>query len=312
MFKSITLLGVLASTVVATSYNLVDNFVGGSFLTGFNWEAIPDPTHGAVNYTDQAFAIAQNLTYTSSDTLILRADYTHVTNYPTGPGRNSVRIRSNKEYTTAVTILDLRHMPQGCATWPAFWTTLESDWPDNGEVDIIEGVNDVSPNQSTLHTTAGCTMVASTMSQTGTLVTTDCNTADNGNAGCGVQTTKASRPNYLPVILGGWYAMERTTSQINIWFWARDDTSVPADVSSGAASVVTSSWGLPVANFVSTNCNFDHFGPQNIIINLTLCGDWAGAVYPSTCPSTCTNYVNTEPAAFENAYWDIAWLKVYE
>ncbi|KAG8884881.1 hypothetical protein FRB97_003088 [Tulasnella sp. 331] len=270
MFKSITLLGVLASTVVATSYNLVDNFVGGSFLTGFNWEAIPDPTHGAVNYTDQAFAIAQNLTYTSSDTLILRADYTHVTNYPTGPGRNSVRIRSNKEYTTAVTILDLRHMPQGCATWPAFWTTLESDWPDNGEVDIIEGVNDVSPNQSTLHTTAGCTMVASTMSQTG------------------------------------------TTSQINIWFWARDDTSVPADVSSGAASVVTSSWGLPVANFVSTNCNFDHFGPQNIIINLTLCGDWAGAVYPSTCPSTCTNYVNTEPAAFENAYWDIAWLKVYE
>jgi beta-glucanase (GH16 family) len=49
-------------------------------------------------------------------------------------------------------------MPQGCATWPSAWEVDEADWPYEGEVDIVEGVNDQSPNQSTLHTSAGCTM----------------------------------------------------------------------------------------------------------------------------------------------------------
>ncbi|KAG8880546.1 hypothetical protein FRB97_000716 [Tulasnella sp. 331] len=313
MFKSAIFLGALASSAAATTYTIADSFIGPSFLTGFNWEAIADPTHGAVNYVDQPTAISQNLTFTSSDTLILRADSTHTTNFPTGPGRNSVRIRSNKEYTTAVTVLNLRHMPVGCATWPAFWTTLESDWPTNGEVDIIEGVNDVSPNQSTLHTTAECTMVANTMTQTGNLVTTDCNTADNGNSGCGVQTTKANSygPN-LNAVGGGYYAMERTSTYIKIWFWARNEANIPADITSGGSTVSPTNWGTPTADFVFNNCASSHFGPHNIIINLTLCGDWAGAVYPATCPSTCNNYVNTEPAAFANAYWDIASLKVYE
>ncbi|KAG9000521.1 hypothetical protein FRB94_005371 [Tulasnella sp. JGI-2019a] len=313
MFKSGLFLGALASTVAATTYTIADSFIGPTFLTGFNWEAIADPTHGAVNYVDQATAIAQNLTYTSSDTFIMRADYKTVTNFPTTAGRNSVRIRSNKEYTTAVTVLNLRHMPVGCGTWPAFWSTLESNWPTNGEIDIIEGVNDVSPNQSTLHTTAGCTMAASTMTQTGTLVTTDCNTADNGNSGCGVQTTKAN--SYGPGLNsagGGYYAMERTSTYIKIWFWAKNEASIPTDITSGATTVNPANWGTPTADFVATNCAFSHFGPHNIIINLTFCGDWAGAVYPSTCPSTCNAYVNTTPSAFQNAYWDIASLKVYE
>lgn len=62
---------------------------------------------------------------------------------------------------------DIRHMPQGCSTWPAAWETLESDWPNSGEVDVVEGVNDVVPNQSTLHTSAGCTMPASGLAMTG-------------------------------------------------------------------------------------------------------------------------------------------------
>lgn len=52
-------------------------------------------------------------------------------------------------------------MPQGCATWPAAWETLESDWPASGEVDVVEGVNDGAPNQSTLHTSGGCTIPGS-------------------------------------------------------------------------------------------------------------------------------------------------------
>ena len=54
-------------------------------------------------------------------------------------GRDSVRITSHNTYTHAVIVLDLAHMPTGCATWPAFWTVTSGTWPDGGEIDIIEG-----------------------------------------------------------------------------------------------------------------------------------------------------------------------------
>lgn len=98
--------------------------------------------------------------------------------------------------------------------------------------------------------------------------------------------------------------MERTASFINIWFWSRGDSSVPSDVKNGATSVDTSNWvsfvvsaiadsrdttritsvecytptltiisqGTPSANFPDTDCDIaSHFGPHNIIINLTFC-----------------------------------------
>ncbi|KAK7692230.1 hypothetical protein QCA50_003855 [Cerrena zonata] len=123
----------VVSTLAAT-YQLSDNHVGTDFLSTFVHEAIPDPTHGRVNYVDQATALAQNLTFASGNTLIMRAD-SKTTLSASGPGRNSVRIHSNKKYTTHVSVFDIRHMPQGCGTWPAAWE-VGDDWPNQGEVDI--------------------------------------------------------------------------------------------------------------------------------------------------------------------------------
>ena len=53
------------------------------------------------NYVDQATALSKNLTFASGDTLILRSDDTTVLS-ASGPGRDSVRIRSTKAYTTHV------------------------------------------------------------------------------------------------------------------------------------------------------------------------------------------------------------------
>jgi hypothetical protein len=66
--------------------------------------------------------------------------------------------------------------------------------------------------------------------------------------------------------------MERTDSSIKIWFWERNDSSVPADVSGCGSHINTDTWGTPMAYFGSESCDFaSHFGPNNIIINLTLC-----------------------------------------
>lgn len=101
--KSRVLLSLHIVSALAASYTLSDNFVGSGFLSGFEHEAIADPTNGRVNYVDQATALSLNLTFTSDDTFIMRADST-TTLDPSGAGRNSVRIRSLNTYTTHVAV----------------------------------------------------------------------------------------------------------------------------------------------------------------------------------------------------------------
>jgi len=304
----------LSTSALAATYSLADSHVGSDFLNSFTIEAIADPTNGRVNYVNAATAAAQNLTFTSSNTFIMRADHTTVLS-ASGPGRNSVRMQSNKQYTTSVMVFNIEHMPQGCGTWPAVWT-VGADWPNEGEIDILEGVNDQGPDQITLHTGSGCTMPSS-RSQTGTTLTTNCNANVNSNSGCGVQDPDSR--SYGPTFNangGGWYAVERTNSFIQLWFWSRAQSGIPSDVTSGASSVNTGNWGTPVAYFPSTSCPISSmFGPHNIVFDLTFCGDWAGAsnVYAASgCPSTCVDYVNNNPSAFVNAYFQFNWVKVYE
>ena len=91
------------SLYAKSTYFLADSWVGPGFLNGFSHQAIIDPTHGRVNYVDQPTALAQNLTYASQESFIIRADSTHTLS-PTGPGRNSVRLLSHKRYTTHVAV----------------------------------------------------------------------------------------------------------------------------------------------------------------------------------------------------------------
>lgn len=54
-------------------------------------------------YVSQSTALADNLTYVSSDTLIMRVDDT-TTLSSSGAGRNSVRIKSNTQYNYHVNV----------------------------------------------------------------------------------------------------------------------------------------------------------------------------------------------------------------
>ena len=74
-----------------------------------------------------------------------------------GP-RESVRLEGKKRFNRGLFIIDIRHMPAGCGIWPAFWLTDEANWPVNGEIDIVEGVNFQSEAKTALHTTKGCNM----------------------------------------------------------------------------------------------------------------------------------------------------------
>jgi hypothetical protein len=78
--------------------------------------------------------------------------------------------------------------------------------------------------------------------------------------------------------------MERTSSFIKVWFFPRR-SSIPSALANGAADLDTATLGTPTAFFVNNQCNIDRFfGDHNIIINLTFCGDWAGATVCDRIP----------------------------
>ncbi|KAF5335812.1 hypothetical protein D9611_009637 [Ephemerocybe angulata] len=301
MVLSVTHLLTLSSltlSALAGSYKLLKDIQGHDFLeeSVFSFEAIPDPTQGRVNYVSRSVAEGLNLTFASKDTFILRADARSVLS-SSGPGRKSVRLKSVQDYKQHVAVFDIRHMPVGCGTWPAVWE-VGDNWPNNGEIDILEGVNDRGPNAATLHTSAGCTAPKGRPGQTGEQVQENCDAKVNGNVGCPVKMSdsKSYGPEFNAA--GGGCA------------------KVPAAVKNGAKNVDPSTWGTPQAYFPSTSCNLNkHFGPQNIIINLTFCGTWAGNVF-SSVPSckekgSCVNYVNQNPHAFEDAFFDFAAIRTY-
>ncbi|KAI0295852.1 glycoside hydrolase family 16 protein [Multifurca ochricompacta] len=300
---------------------LKDQWIGDDFFQGWNWETENDPTHGRVNYVSQAEAISKNLTYVEDDVFFMRADDWSFLN-SSSRGRDSIRISSVNAYDDALFVLDLRHMPQGCSTWPAFWTLSQAGpWPNGGEIDIIEGVNLNTDNQATLHTTPMCMMPPDTLRhQAGRTITTNCDTSVNFNTGCGVSFPD-SKPSYgMPFNIagGGIFAALKWRFGIQVWFWPRDEA--PPEVRDGVVKEEPLfpgfGWGSPAADFpvYPGFCDYDtHFNAHEMVFDLTFCGDWAGNAWAgSGCGGgTCENFVDNNPSAFAEAYWAINSLRVY-
>ncbi|KAG1449441.1 hypothetical protein G6F56_008641 [Rhizopus delemar] len=315
MLKSL-ITSLLAANLLFSSsvhgWNLKKTYQGSTFFDNFNFFTDSDPTHGFVKYVNQATAKSSGLIYNQGSKVFMRAD-----NTTTSPnGRKSVRITSNDSFSnSALVLLDLEHMPTGCGTWPAFWM-VGPNWPNSGEIDIIENVNKATVNQVTLHTKAGCTMAGVSRTQTGKTLTNNCDVNASGqasNAGCGVEAPNTnSYGTGLNSIKGGVYATRMTASQgIQVWFFPRG--SIPSDVSNGSPNPPT--WPAPMATFPfqSGSCSINYFSQLQIVFDLTFCGDWAGNVYGSSgCPSNCNDYVANNPSAFTNAYWSINYVKVYQ
>ena len=90
---------------------------------------------------------------------INKEPFVHMGTSPTEEGpRNAIRLEGIRRFNRGLFIIDVRHMPGGCGVWPAFWLTDEANWPVNGEIDILEGVNYQSVAKTALHSTKGCIM----------------------------------------------------------------------------------------------------------------------------------------------------------
>jgi Glycosyl hydrolases family 16 len=301
------------ASISSAVYTIQDDYSPSNFASMFDFFTDADPTSGFVDYVSQSNAESQGLYSTNGTSVYMGVDSTNVA---TGRGRDSVRISSKKSYNHGLIILDLAHMPGGqCGSWPAFWL-LGPDWPNNGEVDIIEGVNSQSVNSFASHTNAGCS-ITSTGAFSATLGTSDCDVNAPGqgtNVGCTVQTRNTETYGTgFNAAGGGVYATDWTSEAISIWFFSR--SAIPSDIASGNPH--PDNWGLPIAQFTG-GCDIDeHFKNQQIMFDITFCGQWAGQVWSqdAVCApkaKTCQDYVQNNPTAFAETYWSINSLKVYQ
>ncbi|KAK5133255.1 hypothetical protein LTR08_007989 [Meristemomyces frigidus] len=299
----------LMSTTGWAQYVLEDDYLAdGNFFDQFSFWDTADPTNGLVAYQDYQSANASELISNSSTNVQMRVDSSNVT----PNGRPSVRITSNKSYDSGLIIVDVEHMPGGiCGTWPAFWL-VGPDWPNQGEIDIIEGANDQSTNDMTLHTGEGCS-ITNNGAFSGNLVSTSCASSGGDNQGCQIGTSNTQTyGSGFNANNGGVYATEWTSSAITVFFFPRG--SIPSDITDGSPD--PSNWGTPLAQFQG-GCDIGtNFTNQQIVFDTTFCGDWAGNTWgASSCASkadTCNDYVTNNPEAFADAYWSVNSLKVYQ
>ncbi|KAL1738323.1 concanavalin A-like lectin/glucanase domain-containing protein, partial [Schizophyllum fasciatum] len=218
-------------------------------------------------------AINQGLAYVTDDgnAVIKVDDQTHIPGGWDFTNRQSVRITTTDTYPlNGLIIIDLVHIPYGCSVWPSFW----SFGPSAGEWPA-GGEIDIIEGVNLVFNEAG----------------------------------------------GGVFALQMAQSGFYMWFWSvRDAVAQRNDIPhsiSGANSQstmdTTKDWGRPSASFPASGCNdslWQFFAPQQLVLDITLCGNWAGlpAVYGATCTNqyAClTDNVVGDGANYADAYFEI-------
>jgi len=298
----------------ATNYKLQTQHQGQSFFDGWDFFTEADPTHGLVKYESQDNA--KDLAYVQSDGVaVMKVDNTSAV--PAGGNRRSVRITSKDTYNGGLFIADFDSFATGPTVWPAFGT-VGSNWPNKGEIDLIEFVNGATTNQMTLHTGGGvnCKLDpnaaaryknedgSQSKSYLGTTLGSDCTSSATSNGGCAVTDLDGSAGAPFNANGGGVKVMLWDDSQIAIWTF--DRCQVPQDIQNGNPNPDT--WGVPVAFWSSSSCDIANaFKDHSIVINTSICGDWAGATFPGSCSDAVANASN-----YDDAVTKINYISVYQ
>ncbi|KAJ7059229.1 glycoside hydrolase family 16 protein [Mycena amicta] len=313
----LVLLHARTSTAV---YFPLREYAGESFFANWDfYDNIDDTTWGNVTFLGAPAANSTHLIdVNTAGNAIIKVDDTTTIAPATLVHRNSIRITSQDTYGVgSVIVADFVQMPYGCSVWPSFWLLGQGDaWPAAGEIDIVEGINLVTKNQFSLHTPEGCQQQAG-VQQTGKTIVADCiDIVGTNQNGC---ITEETKPNSFGEGFakagGGVYAIQIDVSGIFMWFWTRAEIPKSITSSTSTSSIDLSDWGTPSAAYPAAACNITQFfQPQKMILDITLCGMWAGvqSLYSQTCPGNCVNdNIIGSGAGYSTAYFEIPYIRTY-
>jgi len=296
-----------------------------------------DDVHGAHQFTTKDEAWQQGVISTRNGQAQLRYGGLRTPSYAgEAYKRYSVNIHSNEAWHPTpgfIAVLHYTHLPHGCGVWPSFWAMNSDDvWPKGGELDIMEFANGEA-NKVTFHIASKCFLdkeKAQRCAPAGhtRLHAEECETSYfMGKLGCmpyQKQPTGADLAGKPGIMAAEW-----TEDHITIFHIPEEE--IPADLHNDQPRPDTwGKWAVAYMPF-EPGC-MSHVGPQELVLNLQLCGDWAGATWDKTCASTglwkghgcvsglsqstdcCTKYVTSPLREVHYRYqsdWDIKSLKVY-
>mmetsp|Transcript_52221 Transcript_52221/g.154132 ORF Transcript_52221/g.154132 Transcript_52221/m.154132 type:complete len:370 (+) Transcript_52221:61-1170(+) len=279
-------------------YHLKWRAQGRSFFDGFEF-LTRDENHGAVEYLDRSAARAAGVAQA------------HPTHAIVGLGaslgnfkRQSAKIATRQTWKYFLAAVRYTKMPHGCGIWPAVWTHAPSaGWPDGGELDLLEYVNDL-PSRVSFHTghSNRCRLDAALLYKRGCTpmpdlneMGYDCVTAYPDRLGCA--------PNKVPVWPGalwsqrhGVLAVEWTEGFVKVF--RIPEGEIPEDLQADAPR--PDSWGrwlIAYFPFAASERRSpgscpdpaNVMAPQQLVFNIGLCGDWASKVWKDS--HSCVNVV---------------------
>ncbi|OCL08148.1 glycoside hydrolase family 16 protein [Glonium stellatum] len=300
------------------SYVLSKTYDQTNFFDSFAFRDFPDPTKGFVTYVDKATALSAGLAKIVNGKVYLGADNTTVLS-PQGPGRRSVRLESIDTFNNGLLVGDFDHMPgNACGIWPSFWTLNNAAKPTYGEIDIVEGVALQNYNDISMYTGAKCNMEVGSRQVTSINPRKNCTLSTTGASGCGVTNAAGTFGDEFNAHGGGVWALQLESDAVRIFFFPRAE--IPADLASGNPN--PAGWGNAVLDFEPSNCDIaEAWSVLEIVFNITFCGESAGGDKPwsvwTNCKAktgvyTCEDYVAQNPAVFDEAYFLINSVKLFQ
>lgn len=321
------------------TYSLDMEAAGATFFDQFTFVEVDD-VHGAHQFTNQSEAERQKTITTDDGGAQMRFGGLRAPSFDGEAWkRYAANLHTNKAWDPEVGFVAALHyksMPYGCGLWPSFWA-MNSDkvWPGGGELDVLEFAN-LEDNKVTFHLGKPCNLdkpkvarCAPMHAQSVSANSAECETNYFVNKfGCMPKQRQpdgeyfASHP--------GVVAFQWTADHISVFHIPEDE--IPKDLRSDEPKPETwQKWVIAYLPLESA-CK-DVIGPQELVINMQLCGDWAGATFgrgkchgvgsESTKPGChaglsqtidcCTQYV-TDPrqdSTMESQFWDIESIKVF-
>ncbi|KAH9820068.1 family 16 glycoside hydrolase [Melampsora americana] len=302
--------------------------MGNDLINFFNFETVNDGSQGGIaKYVDLKEGYESSMIGSKNGILYFGVETTKHSEH-----RKSFRLSSKESFSSGtLLVVDLLHLPATCGSWPALWTVAQDvEWPEKGEIDMIEGVNLFTQNSISIHTKSGFWMKDSNGVQSEFIMKSDqktnCDATKTDDQGCGLRDrNKTSFGEPFNAQDGGLHVLEWTTDSIKIYFFDRGN--IPDDLSSGTPSRSSSSWGEPRAKFKGSGDQSisDYFKDHVLVVNTNLCGKWPEAVWKTdttyagqskSCASitgydTCQDFITNAGDQLDEAYWAIKSVKVY-
>jgi len=321
-----------------SSYRLDWAAQGHSFFDGFNF-VTQDMNHGAAHYLDRGEAMSARVIEAHGSFAILRAGQRDpVYKYK----RYTAKIATTRSWTHFLAVMRFSHVPYGCGVWPAFFTLAPGkQWPNGGEVDILEYVND-DVSKTSFHTGESCRLSPGAVNKYGSMpdrndMNYECKTQYPEHLGCAPNKWMRSGESWArnPGVL----AVERTADALRIFFLP--EGRVPGDLLAGAPRPDSWDRSLLVSYypFSASGCSPSVMTAQQFVLGIGFCGDWASKVWGDSgrCMAKthncrpvdplaeyapeqdcCTQFIydqdghhGTDSYLKSKAFFNISWIKIF-